>query len=147
ATTQQTSDKPWGFPLPTHSITHTLIASDKLVFNNQFTYVHGGFFLDYQDVPPQGECAQSRYEGTDQLYQGRGADCLWNIQSLSNNTTGVSSRSLANTYQTVRHRWEAKTDGTYFLTHTLGGDHSLKFGLGWQRAPVQTFSHFSGGAR
>ena len=63
ATTQQTSDKPWGFPLPTHSLTHTLIASDKLVFNNQFTYVYGGFFLDYQDVPPQGNCAQSRYTG------------------------------------------------------------------------------------
>ena len=34
ATTQQTSDKPWGFPLPTHALTHTYIASDKLVFNN-----------------------------------------------------------------------------------------------------------------
>ena len=54
ATTQQTSDKPWNLPLPTHSITHTFIASDRLVFNNQITYVHGGFFLDYQDVPPQG---------------------------------------------------------------------------------------------
>ena len=39
---------------PTHSLTHTLILTDKLVFNNQFTYVGGGFFLDYQDVPPQG---------------------------------------------------------------------------------------------
>ena len=50
-----------------------MIASDKLVFNNQFTYVHGGFFLDYQDVPPQGSCAQSRYTGSDELYPGRGA--------------------------------------------------------------------------
>ena len=41
-----------------------MIATDKLVFNNQFTYVHGGFFLDYQDVPPQGDCVQSRYLGT-----------------------------------------------------------------------------------
>src|SRR5205814_9859199 len=40
STSQQTSDKPMGFPLPTHSIVHTWIASDKLVFNNQFTYVH-----------------------------------------------------------------------------------------------------------
>jgi len=63
ATTQQTSDAPWKLPLPTHSLTHTLILSDKLVFNNQFTYVHGGFFLDYQDVPPQGDCDQSRYIG------------------------------------------------------------------------------------
>jgi Carboxypeptidase regulatory-like domain len=146
ATTQQTSDKPWGFPLPTHSITHTWIASDKLVFNNQFTYVHGGFFLDYQDVPPQGDCGQARYTGSDQLYQ-RDASCLWNIQSLSNRTTSISSRSLTASYQTVRHSWEAKSDGTYFLTHKLGGDHSLKFGLGWRRNPILTFSHYSGGAR
>jgi hypothetical protein len=147
ATTQQTSDKPWGFPLPTHSLTHTFIATDRLVFNNQFTYVHGGFFLDYQDVPPQGACAQSRYEGIDTLYQGRDASCLWNVQSLSNNTTGVASRSLLSTYQTTRPSWEAKTDGTYFLTNKLGGDHSLKFGLGWRRNPIQSFSHYSGGAR
>ena len=146
ATTQQTSDKPWDLPLPTHSITHTLIASDKLVFNNQFTYVHGGFFLDYQDVPPQGDCDQSRYTGESALYN-RGASCLWNVQSLNNRTTAFNSRSLVGTYQTTRHSWEAKTDGTYFLTHTLGGDHSLKFGLGWRKNPIQTFSHYSGGAR
>jgi hypothetical protein len=147
ATTQQTSDKPWNLPLPTHSITHTLIATDRLVFNNQVTYVHGGFFLDYQDVPPQGSCAQSRYEGVDTLYQGRGNECLWNIQSLRNNTTSLNSRSLQSTYQTTRHSWEAKTDGTYFLTNKFGGDHSLKFGLGWRRNPIQSFSHYSGGAR
>jgi hypothetical protein len=147
ATTQQTSDKPWGLPLPTHSLTHTLIASDKLVFNNQFTYVHGGFFLDYQDVPPQGSCLQSRYTGSDKIYTGRDANCLWNIQSLNNRTSGLNSRSLGSTYQTTRHSWEAKTDGTYFLTNKLGGDHSLKFGVGWRRNPIQTFSHYSGGAR
>ena len=147
ATSQQTSDRPWGFPLPTHSVTHTWVASDKLVFNNQVTYVHGGFFLDYQDVPPQGTCAQSRYTGSDQLYQGRDATCLWNAQSLLNRTTNVSSRSKTATYQTQRPSWEAKSDGTYFLTHTLGGDHSLKFGLGWRRNPILTFSHYSGGAR
>jgi hypothetical protein len=146
ATTQQTSDAPWKLPLPTHSILHTLIASDKLVFNNQFTYVHGGFFLDYQDVPPQGSCLQSRYTGSDALYAGRESGCLWNTQGLSNRTTGVASRSLTATYQTTRHSWEAKSDGTYFLTHVAGGDHSLKFGVGWRRNPIQTFSHYSGGA-
>jgi hypothetical protein len=40
-TTQQTSDAPWKLPLPTHSMTHTWIASDKLVFSNMFTYVGG----------------------------------------------------------------------------------------------------------
>jgi hypothetical protein len=147
ASTQQTSDAPWGFPLPTHSFTHTYVASDKLVFNNQFTYVLGGFFLDYQDVPPQGACAQSRYTGSDQLYAGRDAGCLWNMQQLTNRTTAVQSRSLLGSYQTSRPSWEVKTDGTYFLSHTLGGDHSLKFGLGWRRNPILTFSHYSGGAR
>ena len=147
ATTQQTSDKPMGFPLPTHSILHTWIASDKLVFNNQFTYVHGGFFLDYQDVPPQGSCDQSRYTGSDKLYEGRADSCLWNTQALFNRTTSITSRSLLGTYQTVRHSTELKTDGTYFLTHVLGGDHSLKFGLGYRKNPILTFSHYSGGAR
>jgi hypothetical protein len=54
--TEQTSDKPWKLPLPTHSLTHTFIATDRLVFNNQFTYVHGGFFLDYQGSTSQGIC-------------------------------------------------------------------------------------------
>ena len=47
----------------------------------------------------------------------------------------------------VRQSWEAKTDGTYFLTNMLGGDHSLKFGVGWRKNPIQSFSHYSGGAR
>ncbi len=49
-------------------------------------------------------------------------------------------------YQTVRPTWEVKTDGTYFLTNKLGGDHSLKFGVGWRKAPILSFSHYSGGA-
>jgi len=151
-TAQQTSDAPWKLPLPTHSITHTFIASDKLLFNNQFTYVGGGFFLDYQDVPPQGNCLQTRYipgADTSAAYQTgtrASANCAWNIQALNNSTTGLNSRAQTNVYQTVRHTWEAKTDGTYFLTHKLGGDHSLKFGLGWRKAPILSFTHYSGGA-
>jgi hypothetical protein len=148
STAQQTSDAPLKLPLPTYSISHTLIASDKLVFNNQVTYVGGGFFLDYQDVPPQGTCAQSRYTGADNnAGYARDPSCLWNTQALVNRTTGVTSRSATSIYQTTRHSWEAKTDGTYFLTHVLGGDHSLKFGLGWRRNPIQSFSHYSGDAR
>ncbi len=152
-TSQQTSDAPWNLPLPTHSITHTLIANDKLVFNNMFTYVGGGFFLDYQDVPPQDDCLQSRYLGTSTAssYQTGGrelsGDCMWNIQSLTNRTTGFNTRAKTSTYQTVRKSWEVKTDGTYLLSNVLGGDHSLKFGMGWRRNPIMTFSHYSGGAR
>jgi Carboxypeptidase regulatory-like domain len=152
-TSQQTSDAPWKLPLPTHSITHTWIANDKLVFNNMFTYVGGGFFLDYQDVPPQGDCLQSRYLGTDTAasYQTGGregsGDCLWNVQALTNRTTSFNSRSKTSTYQTVRKSWEAKSDGTYLLSNVLGGDHSLKFGVGWRKNPIMSFSHYSGGAR
>jgi hypothetical protein len=32
------------------------------------------------------------------------------------------------------------------MSGKLGGDHSLKFGLGYRRAPTTTFSHYSGGA-
>ena len=148
-TAQQTSDMPWGFPLPTHSLTHTLILTDKLVFNNQLTYVDGGFFLDYQDVPSQGSCLQSRYTGSSDInsYNNARQGCLWNAQQLTNATTGLLSRSATNSYQTVRKTWELKTDGTYFLTNKLGGDHSLKFGVGWRKAPILTYSHYSGGAR
>ena len=153
AVTQQTSDMPkgvgyWGLPLPTHSLTHTFIASDRLVFNNMFTYVHGGFYLDYQDVPPQGNCAQAKYTGSTSVADyARDASCLWMTQSRGNQTTGFNDRSLTSNYVTSRHSWEAKTDGTYFLTNTLGGDHSFKFGVGWRRNPISTFSHYSGGAR
>jgi hypothetical protein len=61
-------------------------------------------------------------------------DRLWYV----NRTTSVSSRSLTNSYQTERPTWEVKSDGTYFVTHKLGGEHSLKFGLGWRKAPIVT---------
>ncbi|MEZ5320302.1 MAG: hypothetical protein R2752_23065, partial [Vicinamibacterales bacterium] len=52
---------------------------------------------------------------------------------------------LLSSYQTVRHSTELKTDGTYFLTNVLGGDHSLKFGLGYRKNPILSFSHYGGG--
>ena len=150
ATSQQTSDKPWGFPLPIHSLTHTLVASDKMVFTNQMTYTHGGFFLDYQDVPPNGDCKQTRYLGVTDYNaypNASSANCLFSTQSLANRTTGISSRSQSSSYQTERPHFEVKTDGTYFASRKLGGDHSLKFGVGWTHAPILSYSHRSGGAR
>jgi hypothetical protein len=65
ATTQQTSETYWKyFPLPTHQLTETWIATDQLVFNTTFTKVFGGFFLDYQDY---FDCGSTRYTGSDQL--------------------------------------------------------------------------------
>ncbi|MEX2271076.1 MAG: carboxypeptidase regulatory-like domain-containing protein, partial [Vicinamibacterales bacterium] len=155
AVTQQFSDKPWGFPLPAHSLTHTWVASDKLVFNNMLTYVHGGFFLDYQDF---ATCGDSRYLGSmssdgptdpNAYITGAraGADCLWNQQALHIRTTSFNDRSLLGTYQTQRPSTELKTDGTYFASGILGGDHSLKFGVGYRHNPILSFSHYSGGGR
>jgi hypothetical protein len=121
------------------------------VFNNMFTYVHGGFFLDYQDYQ---NCGESAYLGdwkkpgpTDPAAYARDANCLWNQQSLTIRTTGFNSRSLTATYQTKRPSTEFKADGTYFASGILGGDHSLKFGVGYRRNPIMSFSHYSGGAR
>jgi hypothetical protein len=149
ATFQQTSDAPWKLPLQTHQGTHTWIASDRLVFNSMYTYVKGGFFLDYQDTDA---CGQSRYMGFDKMSDyasGKRADagCLWNTQQLINRTSGFQSRSAGSTYHTNRPSHEIKTDGTYFLTNVLGGDHSLKFGAGYRKNPIMSFSHYSGGGR
>ena len=136
------------FPLPTHQGTHTWIASDRLVFNTAFTKVYGGFFLDYQDS--LGDCGKTRYTGSidaASYAQAANANCMFNTQQQTINTTGNLSRSLGASYQTVRPSTELKTDGTYFLSNVLGGDHSLKFGAGYRRNPVLSFSHESGGGR
>ena len=136
------------FPLPTHQATHTWVASDKLVFNTAFTKVFGGFFLDYQDS--QGDCGTTRYTGDSNLSsypQAAKPTCMFNIQPQTIQTTGNLSRSLGASYQTVRPSLEIKTDGTYFLSNVLGGDHSLKFGAGYRRNPITSFSHESGGGR
>jgi Carboxypeptidase regulatory-like domain len=149
AVTIQTSETYWKyFPLPTHQLTHTWIANDKLVFNTALTKVFGGFFLDYQDT--QGECGGTRYSGEKELssYSQAGkANCMFNIQPQTIRTTNNQSRSLGSSYQTVRPSLDIKTDGTYFLTNVLGGDHSLKFGAGYRKNPITTFSHISGGGR
>src|SRR5687767_10407899 len=150
AVTIQTSEfYYWGqFPLPTHQGTHTWIASDRLVFNTAFTKVHGGFFLDYQDS--LGDCGKSRYTGSidaSSYSQSAKPTCMFNIQRQQIVTTGNLSRSLAASYQTVRPSTELKTDGTYFLSNVLGGDHSLKFGVGYRKNPITSFSHESGGGR
>ena len=150
ATTQQTSDKPWGFPLPVHQITHTWLATDKLVFNTMFTKVFGGFFLDYQDYASCG--GSTRYLGSTDMaaYQavsGRSANCMFNIQPQTIQTTGRQSRSLGTTYQTIRPSLDLKTDATYFMTNFLGGDHSLKFGVGYRHNPILSWGNASGGGR
>ena len=145
ATIAQFSDYWHGIPQPTHSLTHTYIASDKLVFNNIYTYVYGGWTTDFQDYET---CGENRYNGADNnAAYARPADCLWTQQQLSLRTTGFQSRALLASTQRLRPTHELKSDGTYFTSNKLGGDHSLKFGVGYRRAPSTTFSHYAGGAR
>jgi hypothetical protein len=47
----------------------------------------------------------------------------------------------------VRPSLDLKTDATYFMTNFLGGDHSLKFGVGYRQNPILTYTHTSGGGR
>jgi Carboxypeptidase regulatory-like domain len=130
------------FPNPNHQITHTLVLSDKLVFTNQLTYVAGGFFLDFQDNPTCGS-------STPALGASPPSDptCLFNTQSLYSVTTGITSRAPLASYDTQRPSWEVKSDGNYFISNLLGGDHALKFGVGWRKNPVLTYSHYSGGGQ
>jgi hypothetical protein len=144
ATNRQFSDYWHGIPQPTHSLTHTYVASDRLVFNSIYTYVYGGWTNDFQDYD---SCGKTRYNGSDKAADyARAATCLWNQQQLNLRTTGFRSRSLTASIQRLRPTHELKTDGTYFASNTLGGDHSLKFGVAYRRAPTATFSHYSGGA-
>jgi Carboxypeptidase regulatory-like domain len=144
ATNRQYSDYWHGFPQPTHSLTHTYIASDKLVFNNIYTYVYGGWTNDFQDFDT---CGNIRYNGSSKSADyARDPKCLWNQQQLTLRTTGFRSRSLLFATQRLRPTHDLKTDGTYFLSNRLGGDHSLKFGLGYRSSPSTTYSHYSGGA-
>ena len=138
-------------PNPTHQIQHTLIASDKLVFNNSVTFVDGGFFLDYQD---RDKCGDTRYiPGTTNPADyasgaaGVGGLPLEHPGAEQPHDRRRQPRRCSAPTRRVRSTWEAKTDGTYFLTHVLGGDHSLKFGLGYRKAPIMSFSHYSGGTQ
>ena len=96
ATTQQTSDKPWGLPLPTHSITHTLIASRPAGVQQP---VHLRARRVLPGLPGRAAAGRLRAEPLRRasdtlLHRAATPSCLWNIQSLSNNTTSISSRSL-----------------------------------------------------
>jgi hypothetical protein len=138
----------WKFQNPTYQLTHTWLPTDKLVFVNQITYVQGGFFLDYHDYTTCGSSSYARdLAGQDPT----DPTCAWNIQSLQNITSGLATRNVsqgngADSYQTARPSWEVKTDDNYFIPHVLGGDHALKFGVGWRKNPILTFTHSGGGA-
>jgi hypothetical protein len=136
ATYRQYSPHGW-FGYFTPQLTHTMVLTDKLLFTNQMTYVDGGFSLDFQDWD---RCGQTKPGETV-------ADpaCQYNIQTLQNRTTGYISRGPQSVSYFERPTWEVKTDGTYFLSNFLGGDHQLKFGVGWRDARTLSYTHYGGG--
>jgi hypothetical protein len=149
ATTRQTSDA-WAqwFPVPTHQLAHTWNAGSRLVLRTLYTYVDGGFNLDYQDS--DGPCGLTRYTGSrlqQDAPQSARSECLFNVQPLTIQTTNHQNRSLGNAYQTERPSHDVRTDATFLLANMLGGDHALKFGAGYRRNPVRSYRHFSGGGR
>jgi hypothetical protein len=111
---------------------------------SQLTYLRGGFIDDFHDFT---RCGSSTFARDAAGNDPTDPTCQWNIQELLNATTGVWSRSSeAGSLQSQRDSWEAKSDATYFRANLFGGDHALKFGVGWRRAPTLTYSHQGGDA-
>ena len=125
------------FAYLTPQLTHTMILSDKLVFTNQMTHVAGGFSLDFQDWETCGQTKPGVVPSD--------PACLYNVQQLRNRTTGYLSRGPGSINYYERPTWEVKSDGSYFLSNFLGGDHQLKFGVGWHEARSLSYAHYGGG--
>ena len=100
---------------------HQWIVTDKFTINGRFSYVDGGFLLNFHD------------------------DALRNVQPTFDIVTTVNGRSgsLSNN---IRPTWEYKVDSNYFVSNVLGGDHAMKFGARYRKTPYQTISITGGGA-
>lgn len=100
---------------------HQWVVTDRLVLEGEYSYLAGGFILDYH------------------------ADELATVQRLVTESTNITSRS--GTYSNnIRPTYESRMDGNYFLPGFLGGDHSTKFGVRWRSTPYETISKTGGGA-
>jgi hypothetical protein len=96
------------------------VVNDRLVVSGQGLFNGGGFLLNFHK------------------------DELATVQVLNNETTGnFRSGTLSDNH---RPTYEARLDGSYFLTNVLGGDHSTKFGLRYRLTPVKTITKTGGGA-
>jgi hypothetical protein len=99
---------------------HQWVVNDRLVVSGQGLFNGGGFLLNFH------------------------TDDLASVQVLNNETTGTfRSGTLSDNH---RPTYEARLDGSYFLTNVLGGDHSTKFGLRYRLTPVKAISKTGGGA-
>jgi hypothetical protein len=108
--------------VPMYNAKHTWILTDRLLFETMFQYTGGGFTLDLQNPEVQ-----------------------YDLQPRFDDDTNMWSRSH-DQYITNRPATEAKTDGSYFVSNMLGGDHQLKFGFRYRNTPIDTFQHMGGDA-
>jgi hypothetical protein len=106
-------------PTPIYKGGHQWVVSDRLVLDTTFGYVDGGFRLDFHD------------------------DALADVQRILETTNNALARSNQNSVN-VRPQKELKTDGNYFLSNLLGGEHARKFGARWRDTPFDTGGHFGG---
>ena len=115
---------------------HTWVATDKLVVDSQFLYVHNYFNLDFQDYDQGCTFAVGGSFPSN-------AGCLFNTQIFTNRDTGVTGRSASASFF-ERPEWQYKSDANYFMSNFLGGDHSFKFGIAWRENLSNSYGHTGG---
>ncbi len=104
------------------------------MFNNIYTYVYGG--LD-QRLPGLRHLRQDplqRQRQRSDLPTPRDAELPLEPAAAVPADDRLPQPLADRALQRLRPTHELKTDGTYFVSNKLGGDHSLKFGLGYRRA-------------
>jgi hypothetical protein len=115
---------------------HTWVVTDRLVFENQYLYVHNFFNLDFQDYDQGCDYTVGGSFPSDQ-------NCLFNTQRFIDRDTGVTGRSAsASFFERPEH--QLKTDANYFLSGVMGGDHAFKFGAAWRRNISDSYGHVGG---
>jgi Carboxypeptidase regulatory-like domain len=109
-------------PVAVYKLSHQWIPTSRLSFDVQaMAMPDGGFLLDVQDPALSG------------------------VQATFDIATQINGRS-ARRQDNRRPQTEARLDGNYYLPSWLGGDHSLKFGVGWRDTPSGFTGTRGGGA-
>src|SRR5262249_6366617 len=109
-------------PVHVYKGSHQWIPRNTLTLEAQFmTMPDGGFLLDVQDPS------------------------LTSVQASFDIATQMNGRS-ARRQDNRRPQKELRGDGNYLLAGALGGDHAIKFGVGWRDTPFGFTGTRGGGA-
>ena len=109
-------------PVHVYKGSHQWVPRNTLTLEAQFmTMPDGGFLLDVQDPS------------------------LVNVQASFDIATQMNGRS-ARRQDNRRPQKELRGDGNYLLAGALGGDHAIKFGVGWRDTPFGFTGTRGGGA-